>query len=46
LGELSRVFFLKENMREKTTWWLSAFYSFCIQSFVRKALIEVEKVII
>jgi hypothetical protein len=33
-------------MREKTTWWLSAFYSFCIQSFVRKALIELGKVII
>ncbi|KAL5319024.1 hypothetical protein ACEPPN_014094 [Leptodophora sp. 'Broadleaf-Isolate-01'] len=41
--ELSRVFFKKENMRNKTTWWLSAFYSFCIQSFVRRALLELEK---
>jgi hypothetical protein len=32
-------------MREKTTWWLSAFYSFCIQSFVRQVLIELEKTI-
>jgi len=46
LDELSRVFFLKENMRGKTTWWLSVFYSFCIQSFVRNTLIELEKVII
>jgi hypothetical protein len=43
LDELSRVFFKKENMRNKTTWWLSAFYSFCIQSFVRRALLELEK---
>jgi hypothetical protein len=43
LDELSRVFFKKENMRSKTTWWLSAFYSFCIQSFVRKALLDLEK---
>ena len=39
--ELSRVFFMKENMRNKAPWWLSAFYSFCIQSFVKKALWEV-----
>jgi hypothetical protein len=38
LEELSRVFFKKENMRKKLPWWLSAFYSFCIQSFVKKAL--------
>jgi hypothetical protein len=38
LEELSRVFFKKENMRNKVPWWLSAFYSFCIQSFVKKAL--------
>jgi hypothetical protein len=41
MEELSRVFFMKENMRNKAPWWLSAFYSFCIQSFVKKALWEV-----
>jgi len=38
LEELSRVFFMKDNMRNKEPWWLSAFYSFCIQSFVKRAL--------
>lgn len=42
LDELSRIFFKKENMRKKDSWWLSAFYSFCIQSFVRKSLIELD----
>jgi hypothetical protein len=42
LDELSRVFFKKENMRNKKPWWLSIFYSFCIQSTVRKALIVLE----
>jgi hypothetical protein len=37
--ELSRVFFKKENMRNKS-WWLSVFYSFCIQSIVKHALIR------
>jgi hypothetical protein len=37
--ELSRVFFKKENMRKKS-WWLSVFYSFCIQSIVKHALIR------
>ncbi|PQE24426.1 c2h2 finger domain containing protein [Rutstroemia sp. NJR-2017a BBW] len=37
LDELSRVLFLKENLRSKT-WWLSAFYSFCIQGVIRQAL--------
>jgi hypothetical protein len=36
---LSKVFFKKENMRNKS-WWLSMFYSFCIQSMVRKILIK------
>ncbi|KAF4626905.1 hypothetical protein G7Y89_g11252 [Cudoniella acicularis] len=40
LNELSRVFFKSENMRTKHNWWLSAFYSFCIQSFVRQSLME------
>jgi hypothetical protein len=39
LSELSRVFFKKENLRSKS-WWLSAFYSFCIQSMVRRGLME------
>ena len=42
VSELSRVFFKKENMRNKDPWWLSAFYSFCIQSYVKKALLEVK----
>jgi len=42
LEELSRVFFKKVNMRKKHLWWLSAFYSFCIQSYVKKCLMELE----
>ncbi|ESZ96622.1 hypothetical protein SBOR_2989 [Sclerotinia borealis F-4128] len=38
LDELSRVTFLKENMRSRI-WWLSTFYSFCIQGVIRQALI-------
>ncbi|TGO48131.1 hypothetical protein BCON_0250g00040 [Botryotinia convoluta] len=38
LDELSRVIFLKENMRNRF-WWLSAFYSLCIQGVIRQALI-------
>jgi hypothetical protein len=38
LGELSKVFFKKENMRIKETWWLSVFYSFAIQGLVRKLI--------
>jgi hypothetical protein len=40
LTELSRVFFKKANIRNKHPWWLSTFYSFCIQSIVRKALMR------
>jgi hypothetical protein len=39
LDELSRVLFLKENLYHKA-WWLSVFYSFCIQALVRKILIQ------
>jgi hypothetical protein len=39
MTELSSVFFKKENMRSKS-WRLSIFYSFCIQSIVRKAFIN------
>ncbi|KAJ8067133.1 hypothetical protein OCU04_004506 [Sclerotinia nivalis] len=38
LDELSRVVFMKENMRSRT-WWLSAFYSLCIQGVIRQFLI-------
>lgn len=40
LSELSRVFFLKENMRDIKIWWMSGFYSLCIQSIVRRALLQ------
>jgi hypothetical protein len=43
LNELQRVFFKKENMRSKETWWLSAFYSLVIQGFVRRALLKVAR---
>ncbi|CZR58101.1 uncharacterized protein PAC_07991 [Phialocephala subalpina] len=42
LDELSRVFFTKENMRAKESWWFSTFYSFCIQSIVRRVLLKVQ----
>jgi hypothetical protein len=40
LNELDRVFFLKENKTDRESWWLSAFYSFCIQGRVRRALMD------
>ncbi|KAK4244262.1 hypothetical protein C7999DRAFT_17459 [Corynascus novoguineensis] len=40
--ELSSVIFNKENMRDRR-WWLSTFYSLYIQSYVRHALIIIEK---
>jgi hypothetical protein len=33
-----KVFFKKENMRVKETWWLSTFYSFAIQGLIRKLI--------
>ncbi|PVH78822.1 hypothetical protein DL98DRAFT_516461 [Cadophora sp. DSE1049] len=41
--ELSRVFFSKENMRDKKPWWLSTFYSLYIQSLVKRTLRILEK---
>jgi hypothetical protein len=38
LDELSRVFFKKENLKTRDGYWVSAFYSFCIQATVRKIL--------
>ncbi|KAN0107964.1 hypothetical protein V8E51_007706 [Hyaloscypha variabilis] len=40
LDELSRVFFKKENLRDRAPSWLSIFYSFCIQSLVRNFLVR------
>ncbi|KAL1835958.1 hypothetical protein VTJ49DRAFT_5762 [Mycothermus thermophilus] len=42
VDELSAVMFNKENMRDRR-WWLSTFYSLYIQSYVRHALIIIEK---
>lgn len=42
IRELSSVVFNKENMRDRR-WWLSTFYSLCIQSYVRHALMAIEK---
>jgi len=36
------VFFKKANMRDKRPWWLSTYYSFCIQSFVKRCLLALE----
>ncbi|KAF8859366.1 hypothetical protein BDZ45DRAFT_361571 [Acephala macrosclerotiorum] len=41
--ELSRVFFKKENVHHRGPWFLSTFYSFCIQSYVRRVLVELTK---
>lgn len=42
VDELSSVIFNKENMRDRK-WWLSTYYSLCIQSYVRHALIIIER---
>ncbi|KUJ15354.1 uncharacterized protein LY89DRAFT_735476 [Mollisia scopiformis] len=42
LAELSQVFFTKDNMRAKESWWLSTFYSFCIQGIVRRVLLKLQ----
>jgi len=39
LDELSRVIFRKENLQSDRAWWLSAFYSLCIQNIVRELLV-------
>lgn len=39
VNELSREMFNKKNLRGDKTWWLPAFYSLCIQSFVGKTLL-------
>jgi hypothetical protein len=40
LEELSQVFFKKQNLYNKQLWWLSTFYSLCIQSVVRRSLLK------
>jgi hypothetical protein len=41
LDEFSRVIFRKENLQSNRAWWLSAFYSLCIQDIVRKLLVDI-----
>ncbi|TAQ85316.1 hypothetical protein B7494_g6354 [Chlorociboria aeruginascens] len=39
IDDLSQVIFKKENRKDPKKWWLSTFYSLCVQSFVRMGLI-------
>jgi hypothetical protein len=41
LDEFSCVIFRKENLQSDRAWWLSAFYSLCIQDLVRKLLFSI-----
>ena len=41
LDEFTRVIFRKENLQSNRAWWLSAFYSLCIQAYVRILLISI-----
>lgn len=38
LDGLSRVFFKKENLKTRDGYWVTTFYSFCIQATVRRLL--------
>jgi len=40
-GEFSRVIFRKENLQSDRAWWLSVFYSLCIQNLVGDLLISI-----
>jgi hypothetical protein len=42
LEELSKAFSLGKDLPNKNSWWLSGFYSLCIQSVVRKALLNLD----
>jgi hypothetical protein len=42
MEELSIMMFKKVNLRDRR-WWLSTFYSLCIQSYVRRALLVIEQ---
>ncbi|OAA57505.1 c2h2 finger domain containing protein [Niveomyces insectorum RCEF 264] len=42
IEELSVLMFRKVNLRDRR-WWLSTFYSLCIQAYVRRALLVVEQ---
>lgn len=43
VDEFSKVIFRKQNLQNDREWWLSMFYSLCIQSIVRKGLIAIAK---
>ncbi len=42
IEELSLLMFRKVNLRDRR-WWLSTFYSLCIQAYVRRALLVIEQ---
>ncbi|EPE07124.1 zinc c2h2 finger domain containing protein [Ophiostoma piceae UAMH 11346] len=42
IEELSLLMFRKVNLRDRR-WWLSTFYSLCIQAYVRRALLAIEQ---
>ncbi len=42
IEELSMMMFKKVNLRDRR-WWLSTFYSLCVQSYVRRALLVLEQ---
>jgi len=42
IDELSVMMFKKMNLRDRR-WWLSTFYSLCIQSYVRRGLLVLEQ---
>ncbi|CAK7272065.1 hypothetical protein SEPCBS57363_004942 [Sporothrix epigloea] len=42
IEELSSFMFRKVNLRDRR-WWLSTFYSLCIQAYVRRALLVIEQ---
>ncbi|CAM1510055.1 Fc.00g003900.m01.CDS01 [Cosmosporella sp. VM-42] len=43
LEEFSRVILRRENLQNERSWWLHCFYSLCIQAYVRRCLIFIEK---
>ncbi|CAK7275245.1 hypothetical protein SEPCBS119000_006596 [Sporothrix epigloea] len=42
IEELSSFMFRKVNLRDRR-WWLSTFYSLCIQAYVRRSLLVIEQ---
>ena len=45
IEDLASVVFKKVNLRDRR-WWLSVFYSLCIQAYVRRTLLIIEKQLI